>query len=84
MWAGNRAMPGRCIWIGWACARAMLASLLLAKAKSAESLPLFVAGCNRPAICLYEKNGFRRARGVYQEQIEEGFVLREYGYEAAL
>ena len=67
-----------------------LASLLLAKAreqakaKGAGYLRLFVVDCNRPAICLYEKNGFHRARGVYQEQIEEGFVLREYGYEAAL
>lgn len=31
------------------------AGLLLAKAKGAESLPLFVVGCNRPAICLYKK-----------------------------
>lgn len=67
-----------------------LASQMLAKAKEqakgqgAEYLRLFVVDCNRPAIRLYEKNGFRRARGVYDEVIEEGYFLREYGYEAAL
>lgn len=63
-----------------------LASLLLAKAreqakaKGAQYLRLFVVDCNRPAICLYEKTAFTEPA----EQIEEGFVLREYGYEAAL
>ena len=46
-----------------------------------EYLRLFVVDINKPAIQLYVKNGFRKVEGVYEEVFEDGFVLREYGYE---
>ena len=52
-----------------------------AKRKGADYLRLFVVDGNKPAINLYRKNGFEQAEGVYQEKIEEDFVLCEYGYE---
>lgn len=55
-----------------------------AKALGAEYLRLFVAGRNGPAIRLYQKSGLARVPGIYEEEIEEGCVLREYGFEAAL
>lgn len=54
---------------------------LLAKDKGAEVLRLFVVDINRPAIDLYEKNGFQRAEGVYDEVIDEDLVLHEFGFE---
>ena len=53
----------------------------LAKISGAEYLRLFVVDINEPAIKLYTKNGFVRAAGVYAETFEDGFTLREYGYE---
>lgn len=53
-----------------------------AKELGAEYLRLFVVDINEPAIRLYGKNGFTRANGVYNEAIDEGLVLREYGFEA--
>lgn len=67
-----------------------IGSLMLEKAKEAakklgaEYLRLFVVDINEPAIHLYVKNGFRRANGVYDEVIDDGLILREYGFEAAL
>lgn len=55
-----------------------------AKALGAEYLRLFVAVRNGPAIRLYQKCGLARVPGVYEEEIGEGCVLREYGFEAAL
>ncbi len=55
-----------------------------ARALGAKNLRLFVVDVNRPAIRLYEKCGFERAAGVYDEVIDDDFVLREYGYEAVL
>ena len=52
-----------------------------AKSFGMEYLRLFVADINKPAIQLYVKNGFRKVEGVYEEVFEDGFVLREYGYE---
>ena len=37
--------------------------------------------CNTPALRLYEKSGFVRRPGVYDEVIDETLVLHEYGYE---
>ena len=42
---------------------------------------LFVVDVNEPAINLYRKNGFTKASGVYEEVFDDGFMLREYGYE---
>ncbi|MCM1299153.1 MAG: GNAT family N-acetyltransferase [Firmicutes bacterium] len=65
-------------------------SLMIEKAKrtaktlGAEYLRLFVVDINEPAIRLYTKNGFIKADGVYNETFDDGFVLREYGYEIRL
>ena len=55
-----------------------------AQAQGAQQLRLFVVQENRPAIRLYEKNGFLRAGGVYQEVIDDTLTLCEYGYEIPL
>lgn len=53
----------------------------LAKEKGAEYLRLFVVDSNLPAIKLYERNGFHRAKGILEEKIDEDLILREYGFE---
>lgn len=53
----------------------------LAGALGAAYLRLFVVDINEPAIRLYEKMGFAKAAGMYEEAFDDGFVLREYGYE---
>lgn len=53
----------------------------IAKASGAAYLRLFVVDINEPAIRLYRRNGFAKASGVYEEVFDDGFVLREYGYE---
>lgn len=53
----------------------------IAKARGFDCLRLFVVDINKPAIRLYEKNGFVRAEGMYDEVFDDGFVLHEYGYE---
>ena len=55
-----------------------------AKALGAEYLRLFVVDSNLPAIALYEKSGFTRAKGSYDEVIDEDYILHEYGYEKKL
>ena len=52
-----------------------------AAAMGAETLRLFVVDENAPAIRLYERAGFMRAEGVFDEVIDEELTLREYGYE---
>ena len=39
---------------------------------------------NKPAIRLYQKNGFTKVDGVYDEVFDDGYVLREIGYEIKL
>lgn len=56
----------------------------LSKSLGAEYLRLFVVDINEPAIRLYLKNGFKRVRGLYEEKFDDGFVLREFGYEIKL
>ncbi|MCB7038764.1 GNAT family N-acetyltransferase [Eggerthella sinensis] len=53
----------------------------LACTHGAAFLRLFVVDCNEPALRLYEKLGFVRADGAYDNVIEPGFALREYGLE---
>ena len=53
----------------------------LAKAFGVAYLRLFVVDSNEPAIRLYEKIGFAKAVGIYEEAFDDGFTLREYGYE---
>ena len=63
------------------------ASLLIKNAIKAardnhfEYLRLFVVVINQPAICLYEKNGFKRLDGIYEEKINVNVTLKEYAYE---
>lgn len=59
-------------------------AMSLARQKGADYLRLFVVDCNHPAIGLYQKSGFVRADGVYLEEIDEDFSLREYGFEIRL
>ncbi|MDD2955801.1 MAG: GNAT family N-acetyltransferase [Oscillospiraceae bacterium] len=59
-------------------------AMSIAREKGAGYLRLFVVDINAPAINLYEKSGFRRAGGVYEEVIDEDLVLREYGFEIRL
>ncbi|MBE6072724.1 MAG: GNAT family N-acetyltransferase [Clostridium butyricum] len=56
-------------------------AISLAKEKGAEYLRLFVVDINEPAINLYIKNGFERAEGIYDEVIDDDFVLHEFGFE---
>lgn len=53
----------------------------LTKASGAAYLRLFVVDSNEPAIRLYGKNGLIKAAGIYEETFDDGFTLREYGYE---
>lgn len=56
----------------------------ISKSLGAEYLRLFVVDINKPAIRLYQKNGFTKADGVYDEVFDDGYVLREIGYEIKL
>lgn len=64
-----------------------IGSLMISKAKEitrtlgAEYLRLFVVDINEPAIQLYHKNNFVKVNGVYDEVIDDDFVLHEFGYE---
>ncbi len=70
--------------------RTGIGSLMLLKAQEtarnmgAEYLRLFVVNNNTPAISLYSKNGFIRAKGIYHEVIDSQCSFREYGYEIKL
>lgn len=61
--------------------KALWEATVLARQKGAASLRLFVVDRNKPAIALYEKNGFVRAEGIYEERIDEELTFCEYGYE---
>lgn len=52
-----------------------------ARCLGAEYLRLFVVDSNTPALRLYEKSGFLRRPGVYDEVIDDTLMLHEYGYE---
>lgn len=56
----------------------------ISKYLGAEYLRLFVVNINEPAIHLYLKNGFKKVKGIYEEKFDDGFVLREFGYEIEL
>lgn len=53
----------------------------IARKQGAEYLRLFVVEENIPALRLYQKNGFTKAKGIYQEVVDESLTLYEYGYE---
>ena len=56
-------------------------ALAVAKERKYPYLRLFVVDINRPAIKLYQKNGFKRVDGIYDEIIDESLTLHEYGFE---
>lgn len=53
----------------------------IAKERNVRYLRLFVVDQNEPAIRLYEKNGWNRVEGSYDEIIDEDLIFHEYGYE---
>ena len=55
-----------------------------ARSLGADCLRLFVVDINSPAIGLYEKSGYLKAEGVYDEVINDRLVFHEYGYEKKL
>lgn len=65
-------------------------SMMLRKAKEtaknlgAESLRILVVERNKPAISFYEKNKLIKAHGMLHEEVDDGIVIHEYGYEAEL
>lgn len=63
---------------------ALKEALRCAKEAGADALRLFVVNCNTPAIRLYEKNGFNRAAGVFEEIIDETLTLQELGFERVI
>lgn len=56
-------------------------AIALARNKEAKYLRLFVVDINKPAINFYIKNGFKKADGIYDEIIDEDFILHEFGFE---
>ncbi len=91
---GVKNLLKQCILIDWVLMLSILkkgiGQQMLNKAKEiskslgAEYLRLFVVDINKPAIRLYQKNGFTKADGVYDEVFDDGYVLREIGYEIKL
>ncbi|MBR5438068.1 MAG: GNAT family N-acetyltransferase [Clostridia bacterium] len=55
----------------------------IAKERGGDYLRLLVVDYNIPAIKFYEKNGYRKAEGIYVKN-QDGLILREYGYEKKL
>ena len=55
-----------------------------AKERGADYLRLFVVDYNTPAIRLYEACGYRKADGVFDNDIGREAILYEYGYEKKL
>lgn len=53
----------------------------VAKSLGNEYLRLFVVDINIPAIQLYVKNGFIKAKGAYDQVFDDDLILHEYGYE---
>ena len=56
-------------------------AISLTKQLGGEYLRLFVVDNNFPAIMLYEKAGFKKREGIYEEKIDSDLSFKEYGYE---
>ncbi|WP_376774592.1 GNAT family N-acetyltransferase [Clostridium thailandense] len=67
-----------CFGVNVNYSRQGIGSLML---KQAKYLRLFVVDINKPAINVYLKNGFKQVDGIYEEKIDDGLILREYGFE---
>lgn len=53
----------------------------VAQEQGVDYLRLFAAASNPASLALYRKNGFWQAEGVFREQIDENWILPEYGFE---
>lgn len=60
---------------------ALKAAAEIAHERGADYLRLLVGDNNPPAIKLYEKCGFKKLEGVYDQTLVSGDILREYGFE---
>ena len=56
-------------------------AMTLCRQIQVEYLRLFVVDSNIPAVQLYQKAGFTKAGGVYEEIIDDDLILHEYGFE---
>lgn len=56
-------------------------AIVLAGQMNAEYLRLFVVDNNYAAINLYQKAGFKKADGIYEEVIDYDLTLHELGFE---
>lgn len=56
-------------------------AIVLARQMNAEYLRLFVVDNNYAAINLYQKVGFKKVDGIYEEVIDDDLILHELGYE---
>ena len=91
---GAKNLLKQCILTDWVLMLSILKKELVSKCSikqkeiskslGAEYLRLFVVDINKPAIRLYQKNGFTKVDGVYDEVFDDGYVLREIGYEIKL
>ena len=64
--------------------QAVRQAMAQAEKRGAEVLRLFLAEGNEPAFRLYQKLGFRRAPGIYEEAIGAQRILRQSGWEISL
>lgn len=64
--------------------QAVRQAMAQAEKRGAEVLRLFLAEGNEPAFRLYQKLGFCRASGIYEEKIDLGHTLRQSGWEIPL
>lgn len=55
-----------------------------ARDKGAEYMRVFVAENNKPAQSFYLKNGFEKTDVIYDEALDENFILRQFGFEIKL
>ncbi len=53
----------------------------LTKMKGIQYLRLLVVDSNTPAIKLYKKNDFPQVEGMYEEKMNEAYILNEVGFE---
>lgn len=56
-------------------------AIVLARQMNAGYLRLFVVDNNYAAINLYQKVGFKKVDGIYEEVIDDDLILHELGFE---
>lgn len=72
------------------CRKSGVGSVMIANAiatardKGAKYMRVFVAENNKPAQSFYLKNGFKRTDVIYDELLDEDFILRQAGFEIKL